>query len=750
MDWLAGLQAAAGSSDEPGLEETVPADSQSDSDWLAGLQAAAGSSDEPGLEENTPATSQSDNDWLAGLQAAAGSSGEPGLEENAPATSQSDNDWLAGLQAAAGSSGESGPEENAPAAEDFDWMNNLEGAGQSDQAASGSLSGAEPSSGDLEGFSWDSELPSDQPASSQPAEPAETPDWLRKFEIEETPAGDAQFEPGSEPESSQSAAELPDWLNGFPSQEPEPASSEVQGSTEPTDELTPETGESVPDWLKNYAPEEQTPEASEPVAPISEVPEAEGFSWQSFGIQAEASPESASEAQESLPFAGANLPEWLDNSNQEEPRLPYDQELIPPAEPVGETKDQNPFVSGDLPDWLDESDQPAPVDQIAGELPPENDEQPLESAELPSWLQSMRPIEMVAPKGAAKEDKHVEKAGPLAGISGVLPTEDLVRQYIKPPLYSIKLRVSEKQRVHASLIENLIGEETQAQPVPADRSEAPQRVLRFLVAIVLILAILLPMLNFLPAFPEGDILPQELVAFERILSDEAAIPQNSAVLLAVEYEPGLSGEMQTASEAVIRLLAEHNTRLTIISTSPTGPILAETLLKEAGFDSARVVNLGYLAGGSTGLKSFGLAPAQAAPATLQGNLAPWNEGLLAGVSQLSDFAVVIVLTDDPDKGRNWVEQVQPMLADKPMLMVSSAQASPLLLPYYNSGQVKGIVTGISGAASLENMVGSSGTATLLRGSYQYGMLLAALLILIGGLVTGIISSITRGKAEKEA
>ena len=65
-------------------------------------------------------------------------------------------------------------------------------------------------------------------------------------------------------------------------------------------------------------------------------------------------------------------------------------------------------------------------------------------------------------------------------------------------------------------------------------------------------------------------------------------------------------------------------------------------------------------------------------------------------------------------------------------------------------QVQGILSGITGAAGYESLTQSSGTASLLRSSYQYGMLLTALLILVGSLITGIITSITRGKAEKEA
>ena len=42
--------------------------------------------------------------------------------------------------------------------------------------------------------------------------------------------------------------------------------------------------------------------------------------------------------------------------------------------------------------------------------------------------------------------------------------------------------------------------------------------------------------------------------------------------------------------------------------------------------------------------------------------------------KLSNFAALIVATDNPDTGRLWIEQAQPALGSKPMLMVVSSQA----------------------------------------------------------------------------
>ncbi|HWQ04434.1 MAG TPA: zinc ribbon domain-containing protein [Longilinea sp.] len=764
-DWLQSLRSSkAPVGDEPSgtlvssLDRLSSEETQADlPDWMANLEPLkSGAEEKPdellsasstdwasrfGEEEpptGTPGAPVDDTqDWLSRFsQPTDGLNSEPGANE----------DWLAGLQAATGSLAGANDAEISPAGEETDWMSSLRNPDLPGEAQLASLKSEESSTGEKESLSWESELPADLPVQEQTAE---TADWLKKFDSDEPPSNEDQ---SISPIDSERSGETPDWLSSISDQETEQPAAPVEGepSIEPGDESQAVPAESVPDWLKNYTPDEKPEPPVEPVAPISEEPQEAGFSWQSLSIPAEASLVNNDESDELSPFATANLPDWLNQEDNGSPRLPYDEQLIPQPDSTGSSGGQSPFTGSDLGEWLDESSLATPAIPAGGSQPATGGDQPLEAAEMPTWLQSMRPIEMVAPKQTPTEEKHVEKAGPLAGLTGVLPTEDLVGQYIKPPIYSVKLRVSEKQRVHASLIESLISDETQAQLIPADRGETPRRILRILVAVLLMLVIILPMLNLLPALPASDILPQELVAFEQIMSDESILAQGSPVLLAVEYEPGLSGEMQTASEAVIKQLSNRGIRLTIIATSPTGPILAQSLIEKAGYQSDQVVNLGYLAGGSTGLQSFSMAPAQAAPATLQGALASWNKGVLAGVSSLKDFAAVIVLTDDPDKGRNWVEQVQPALASKPLLMISSAQAAPLLLPYYNSGQVKGIITGISGAAGYEGLIQSKGTATLLRTPYQYAMLLTALLILVGGLVSSIITSIARGKAEKEA
>ncbi len=67
-------------------------------------------------------------------------------------------------------------------------------------------------------------------------------------------------------------------------------------------------------------------------------------------------------------------------------------------------------------------------------------------------------------------------------------------------------------------------------------------------------------------------------------------------------------------------------------------------------------------------------------------------------------------------------------------MISSAQSAPMIQPYYASGQIGGLVSGLYGGAIFEQSnAGRPGTARVYWDAYSMGMLLAMVLILLGGL-----------------
>jgi hypothetical protein len=235
----------------------------------------------------------------------------------------------------------------------------------------------------------------------------------------------------------------------------------------------------------------------------------------------------------------------------------------------------------------------------------------------------------------------------------------------------------------------------------------------------------------------------------------------------VDYQPGFAGELEMAAGPVITQLSQANVPLAFISTSPMGPYMADRLVKVyAGAYqlNTQYVNLGYLPGGAGGIKAFAEQPASTiGQDIILGNM--WNTPALAGatvnsVSRLSNFGAVLVLTDNPDIGRLWIEQAQPSLKPRPMLMVVSAQAEPMIRPYLLSGQINGFVAGMEGAVLYEGKLGTAGVCPpgsceiAARGprthwdAFGMAMLVAELLILFGG-AWGLISGLRARRTATE-
>jgi len=124
---------------------------------------------------------------------------------------------------------------------------------------------------------------------------------------------------------------------------------------------------------------------------------------------------------------------------------------------------------------------------------------------------------------------------------------------------------------------------------------------------------------------------------------------------------------------------------------------------------------------------------------------------------LADFNLVAVVSDDPDRARAWIEQVQPTLDTTPLIMVISSQAEPLIRPYYQAipKQVQGMVVGLAGGGSYENahqdLAARSGKVRSYWDSYTLSMLVAAVLIGVGGVVNVFANLLdARKQSEKDA
>jgi hypothetical protein len=151
--------------------------------------------------------------------------------------------------------------------------------------------------------------------------------------------------------------------------------------------------------------------------------------------------------------------------------------------------------------------------------------------------------------------------------------------------------------------------------------------------------------------------------------------------------------------------------------------MASRTIIEAGVQS---LNLGYLPGGSAGVLGFIETPGQLIPS--------------AGVASFFDYSAVVLLTDQAESGRAWVEQLQNRkqvdlaLTNQPLLVAASAQAGPLLQPYVSSGQITGMISGLADAARYELINNSRpGMARSYWDTFGAGLMMTVALLITGGL-----------------
>lgn len=724
-DWLKslGAEAAAPALDEQdnqewaGLSggEEAPASAES-APWLPPIdESAAFTPEEPAAPapQGTPSAAGM-TDWLRSLDAESPSPtpAEPVESTHADKpTSTGMTDWLRSLDAETGSAGaaetpaaplptESTPAEKLTSSGMTDWLRSLEQeSGTTQKAETPAAEQVFPSGepGWLDSLEQSAEaLPPVEPGAALPGQPEESmPDWLSAAATEETPA---PAQPFTEPGAALPAEGLPEWLRAIEPQQAAPGTPAFAGA-EPAEPVGPFSGDEIPTWVPSS---EQLPGGEE------------SFELPAFTVETE-----ESKAAQSTPPATEALPDWMSSEAAE-------------AEEIEDT--------GGM----------------------------IEQAQLPAWLQAMRPLESaVQGRAASLDEERIEKSGPLAGMSGVLPGEEVVTQYHKPPAYSTRLRVSDKQQVLANLLETVVAEESLSQPLQAEPTRAPQFIVRLLVGLGLVAALVIALLAgpFI-GVPKGQITtgaPANEVF--RYLDD---LPAGAPVLVAVEYEAGLSGEMKAAALPVIQHLMSRKARLVLVSSQVVGPVLGEELLKQAA-SSARggvttyaipqsSANLGYLVGGAMALRELA-APMnssnprplkQALPAPLRA-VDGWDGLVLKSLSQVTDFKRILLLTDSIESGRNWIEQVQPAVSKRvPIIVVSSAQAAPLLEPYQSSGQIQGLLSGLVGGRAYEGMTRRSANASAYWNAYQVGLGLAVLLILLGGIVSATDALLKRGKKPNQA
>ncbi len=388
------------------------------------------------------------------------SEGERSGAEEAPVAETSPGEWgfLDPSPSAKGDSPDSSVQgEDAPG--EFDWLD----PGDSSEQPDPSL---EPDFGS-EGFGEDSgwldmlQSPSSREEPSPESTETKKPqtDWLDKIK---------RLNKSSDLVDEDSS--FPDWLA---------VSEQPADKTEQAEELEPESSSSeVPDWLKlddeeslneflrkkDLTNEEYTPQITERPAEKKSPGEED---------------EPASDLSDSQQI---KFPSWAGDQKKTPDGQPRQTQVPTDAEPFQiEEEYFDDLFTDELPDWLTSASSqeisPAYTDELA-------------QGELPGWVEAMRPVvESADASGLTGDDEYIENYGPLAGIPGVLPAEAEIginlEEGAKKPL---DLLTTKSHQDYVNLLKTIIGDENKTKTIHRPAPPQTQRVLRWLIAIVLLVA----------------------------------------------------------------------------------------------------------------------------------------------------------------------------------------------------------------------------------------------------------------------
>jgi len=703
---------------EPTLEEQAPKEDDSSSIFDGALPAwMVENGGEPTSEQETPKVDQDQEiaepgasipDWLAASEEQPESDDQP--EKPVEVGESQLPEWFSSSDEEEPATPAQEPDEEIP-----DWLT-ATAESTEDPAPAG-----EPVDGDLPDWIEDSGKdlavtpiaePPSEPSTPESTQDPDTdlPDWLV----------DSSEEAQSQPAEESAEGEIPEWLL---------TSDDVEPSAFPEAQAKP-VDDGIPDWMSGEEDEEQPQISTIPADPDPETPdwlsglEEEGLGWPEAG-------EGESPAEE------LEL-DWVDKIGEDV--IPGDADLTPASEDL--------FKIDELTELLSEVDKDSQFSDLDGEV------DGLAPAELPGWLEAMRPVDKAEDSDSTLDRGAVEQTGPLAGLSGVLMAEPEIARLKKAPKLSSRLEVSEAQSNHVKVFKDLLETEGQAQELPKPSFTSSHGLLRWLSAFFLILVIGLVVTgeSQIVSAPPLESVPAEVLNTSKLVN---TIEPQDPVLVSFDFEPGTSGEMGAAAAAVVDHLMIRGAYLTLVSTSPTGPALAEHFItavqSEHQYSSgSQYINLGFIPGGASGLLGFVQMPQRITPLSFDG-MAAWETRPLQGVYSLADFKIIFVITDDPDTARSWIEQVEPRIGNTPLVMTVSAQVEPILKPYSagENPQVRGMVAGVTGGAAYEIATGKPNLARTYWDALNFGLMTAIAAILIGG-IANIFTILFRSRNQGEA
>jgi len=287
-----------------------------------------------------------------------------------------------------------------------------------------------------------------------------------------------------------------------------------------------------------------------------------------------------------------------------------------------------------------------------------------------------------------------------------------------------KLKIGREEQIQTDKLTAAIADERAPRPVRKSDMGQSSWLIRIIIAVVLIGGLSLSLfIGGRPRLPQGLLQAHNAALLEEI----AAIPEEAALLLVFDYQAGYAGEIEMVAQPVLGSIIETGPELFVLSSKPSGVLLYQKLINQMNPDEDLSVNdLGYYP-----------VPAYGAFGVANQNMAAWESDYLpeAGRSlpAAQDLGGIFILSDSAESAIGWIQQLSTLMPETPLHLLVTAQAGPMLMPYWESGQVDGFASGLPEAAAFENELEIEGGAVTRWRAYQTGVLIMIVLLVLGAV-----------------
>ncbi|MFN8588551.1 MAG: hypothetical protein U0704_12215 [Candidatus Eisenbacteria bacterium] len=222
----------------------------------------------------------------------------------------------------------------------------------------------------------------------------------------------------------------------------------------------------------------------------------------------------------------------------------------------------------------------------------------------------------------------------------------------------------------------------------------------------------------------------------------AAIPDGSTVLMSCDYDPASTPELDPMTRTSLRQLWDKHCKIVVTVLWNGGGAIVDQAIEAVAdeyrargvalVDGVDYVNLGYKSGNEAVMVLMGQGIASAFPRDQHGRLTT-SLPIMRNVTDYSSFPLLVNISAGYPGTKEWVQQVNARF-HLPMVSGCTAVSAPEFFPYLQSGQLRGLLGGMAGAAEYEALRKERGAATAGMDAQSLAHVFIAACIVAGNLV----------------